>query len=193
MLYLTTKGRFLWLKCRTKEKTAVDEIWDTACSLGPSYLLPNYCKSHLVIISASSLLRLSSCHLLLKTSRLQKKTPNLLIWHLRSLINYSYNLFSIIPFHTVNAPVQNEPLLFLSCLLFHFCAHSIFSAQIFPPNVFARSNIYLSRSKLDISSSSEFFISPLLLLEVISFSSEYTKYAPYLFMYFIFIAMLSML
>ena len=47
--------------------------------------------------------------------------------------------------------------------------------KLLPPNIFARSNIYLSKSKLMITSLLKFSISPLLFLEAISFSSKYRE------------------
>ena len=47
--------------------------------------------------------------------------------------------------------------------------------KLLPPKIFARLNIYLSKSKLMITSFLKFSISPLLFLEAVSFSSKYRE------------------
>lgn len=167
-------------------KIVVDEIWEVAYSLGPVYLLPNCYKISLVTISASSLLSLSLRHFLLKNSKtLGEKNLNSLIWHSRPSTNYFHNL---LPFTQSMLQEEMNQLLLLRCLLFHSCDYSIFSAQLFPPHIFASSNIYLSRSKLILllpsspAGSNLFF-----------FWIYIIGYFTYVFMYFIFTATLNTL
>lgn len=116
------------------------------------------------------------CHLLLKNSQHFRNKQNSLIWLSRLSANH-FIIYSLL-FRFI--PCSNKKGNIYSFLIACFSTSVLilFSLlrKLFPPNSFARSNIYLSRSKLNIVLFSKFSMSPLLLLEVIPFSSEYTKY-----------------
>lgn len=82
--------KILWLKCRTKKKIVVDEIWEPACSWD-SYLLPSHCKTpgyNSCLWFLKALITLSSAQ---KLPSFRKKNPNSLIWHSRPSTTYVYN------------------------------------------------------------------------------------------------------
>lgn len=136
--------------------------------------MPNFCKSFLVTIPACSLLRLSSWHLLLKNSKISEKKSK--------LINLAFKTFNKLllqlTYYSLSHDQKWTTYSFLA-VCFSTLVLILFSLlrKLFPPNIFAKSDIYVSKSKMSITSPLKFSISPLLLLEVLSFSSEHTKYA----------------
>lgn len=108
---------------------------------------------------------------------LQKQTK-LINLAFKNFNKWLYNLFSTISFHTMFQLKKRKTPLLAACF-FHFAAHSIFSSQkAFPTQHLCKIKYLSYKPQTEyISSLSKFSISPLLLLEVIPFSSEYIKYA----------------
>ena len=131
----------------------------------------------LVTIPVSGFLRLSSCYLLLKNYKVseKKKNPNSLIWH-QDLQQPTFTIvYYSLSHNKCSSKNWTTHFSVVACLATSMLILLSLLRKLLPPNIFARSNIYLSKSKLMITSLLKFSISPLLFLEAISFSSKYRE------------------